>query len=84
MTMQRFPTRGVVPLDRVSGNNLAPILRTRLATTYVPISFRLLVLLMMTTKVVFLYSSTCAFPVCAGTWCRDLLVLQSWLTRAEP
>ena len=47
-------------------------------------SFRLLVLLMMTTKVVFLCSSACAFPVCAGTWPRDLLVLQSWLTQAEP
>jgi len=33
-----------------------------------PFSFRLLVLLIMTTKVVFLHSSTCAFPVSAGTW----------------
>ena len=39
---------------------------------------------MMTTKVVFLRGNTCAFPVCAGTWPRDLLVPQSRLTRAEP
>jgi len=49
-----------------------------------PFSFRLLVLLMMTTKVVFLRGSACAFPVCAGTWPRDLLVPQSRLTQAEP
>ena len=49
-----------------------------------PFSFQLLVLLMMTTKVVFLYGSTCAFPVCAGSWPRDLLVPQSRLTQAEP
>ena len=39
---------------------------------------------MMTTKVVFLCSSACTFPACAGTWPRDLLVPQSQLTRAEP
>jgi len=39
---------------------------------------------MMTTKVVFLRGSSCTFPVCAGTWPRDLLVPQSQLTRAEP
>jgi len=33
-----------------------------------PFSFQLLVLLMMTTKVVFLHSSTCAFPVSTRTW----------------
>ena len=49
-----------------------------------PFSFRLLVLLMMTTKVVFLCGSACAFPVGAGTWPRGFLVLQSRLTRAEP
>ena len=49
-----------------------------------PFSFRLLVLLMMTTKVVFLRGSACAFPVCASTWPRDLLVPQSRLTQAEP
>jgi len=49
-----------------------------------PFSFRLLVLLMMTTKVVFLRGSACAFLVCTGTWPRDLLVPQSWLTQAEP
>lgn len=49
-----------------------------------PFSFRLLVLLMMTTKVVFLCDSACAFPVRAGTWPRGFLVLQSRLTRAEP
>ena len=68
---------------RASGNNPAPIPRPRLATPCVPVSFRLLVL-MMTTKVVFLRGSACAFPVCAGTWPRDLLVPQSRLTRAEP
>jgi len=47
-----------------------------------PFSFRLLVLLMMTTKVVFLHGSACAFPVCTGTWSRDLLVPQSRLTQA--
>jgi len=49
-----------------------------------PFSFRLLILLMMTTKVVFLHGSACAFPVCAGTWPRDLLVPQSRLTQAHP
>ena len=33
-----------------------------------PFCFRLLVRPMMTTKVVFLCGSTCAFPACAGTW----------------
>ena len=49
-----------------------------------PFSFRLLVLLMMTPKVVFLCGSPCAFPVGAGTWPRGFLVLQRRLTRAEP
>jgi len=48
-----------------------------------PFFFRLLVLLMMTTKVVFLCGSACAFSVGAGTWPRGFLVLQSRLTRAE-
>jgi len=46
----------------------------RLSVPCVPVSVRLLVLLMMTTKVVFLRGSACAFLVCAGTWPRDLLV----------
>jgi len=66
-----------------SGNNPAPIPQPRLATPCVPVSFQLLVL-MMTTKVVLLRGSACAFPVCAGTWPRDLRVPQSRLTRAEP
>jgi len=64
----------------------APLLFHDLASQLLafPFSFRLLVLLMMTTKIVFLRGSACAFPVCAGTWPRDLLVPQSWLTQAEP
>ena len=47
-------------------------------------SFRSLVLLMMTTMVVFLCSSACTFLVGAGTWPRGFLVLQSLLTQAKP
>jgi len=76
----RTPPYGCPPCYRL--RVLSPL--PRLSVPCVPVSFRLLVLLMMTTKVVFLRGSACAFPVCAGTWPRDLLVPQSRLTRAEP
>ena len=49
-----------------------------------PFSFRLLVLLLKMTKVVFLHGRACAFPVFTGTWPRDVLVPQSRLTQAKP
>jgi len=76
----RIPPYGCPPCYQLRVLSPPP----RLLVPCVPVSFRLLVLLMMTTKVVFLRGSACAFPVCASTWPRDLLVLQSRLTRAEP
>jgi len=76
------PTSGVVSLDRSSENNPAPILRPRIVTPCIPISFHWLVR-MMTTKVDFLCGNTCAFPVGAGTWLWGFSVLKSWSTWAD-